>query len=129
MFGELNYRVYIAMILPFMLAICSIRNLRYLSPFSVVANVLQFVGLGIIFYYIFATPLPDSSSVPWLAESSRLPLFFGTAIFAIEGISVVRHSSKTFNRQDLGYFCSLLRCCQSRTRCGHRGTCYPPTES
>lgn len=89
MFGELNYRVYIALVLPFMLAICSIRNLRYLSPFSVVANVLQFVGLGIIFYYIFSTPLPNSSSVPWLAESSRLPLFFGTAIFAIEGISVV----------------------------------------
>ena len=49
----------------------------------------QFVGLGIIFYYIFSTPLPDSHSVPWVASSERLPLFFGTAIFAIEGISVV----------------------------------------
>ena len=49
----------------------------------------QFMGLGIVFYYIFREPLPQSSSVPWMAESSRLPLFFGTAIFAIEGISVV----------------------------------------
>ena len=62
---------------------------RYLSPCSVIANVFQFVGLGIVFYYIFRDPLPHSSSVPWIAKSERLPLFFGTAIFAIEGISVV----------------------------------------
>ena len=49
----------------------------------------QFVGLGIVFYYIFRDPLPHSNSVPWIAKSERLPLFFGTAIFAIEGISVV----------------------------------------
>ncbi len=54
-----------------------------------IANVVQFIGLGIVFYYIFSTPLPHSSTIPWLAKSSRLPLFFGTAIFAIEGISVV----------------------------------------
>ena len=88
-FKSLNYRVYIAMVLPFMLAMCSIRNLRYLSPFSILANIIQFVGLGIIFYYIFSDPLPNSHSVPWMASSDRLPLFFGTAIFAIEGISVV----------------------------------------
>jgi len=86
---NLNYRFYILMVLLPMLAICSIRSLRYLSPCSVVANAAQFMGLGIVFYYIFRDPLPHSSSVPWLAESSRLPLFFGTAIFAIEGISVV----------------------------------------
>ena len=59
---------------------------RYLSPCSVIANIFQFVGLGIVFYYIFREPLPHSSSVPWIAKSQRLPLFFGTAIFAIEGI-------------------------------------------
>ena len=86
---ELNYRFYILMVLLPMLAICSIRSLRYLSPCSVVANAAQFIGLSIVFYYIFRDPLPHSSSVPWLADSTRLPLFFGTAIFAIEGISVV----------------------------------------
>lgn len=88
-FETLNYRYYILAILPFMIAICMIKNLRYLSPFSVIANIFQFVGLGIIFFYIFRDHLPDSSSVPWMASSNRLPLFFGTAIFAIEGISVV----------------------------------------
>eukprot|EP00095_Tigriopus_kingsejongensis_P012186 maker-scaffold521_size146803-snap-gene-0.10 protein:Tk12186 transcript:maker-scaffold521_size146803-snap-gene-0.10-mRNA-1 annotation:"proton-coupled amino acid transporter 4" len=89
LFHSMNYRIYIAAILPFMIAICMIKNLRYLSPFSVVANIFQFVGLGIIFYYIFREPLPHSASLPWVANVSRLPLFFGTAIFAIEGISVV----------------------------------------
>ena len=64
-------------------------NFRYLSPFSIIANIIQSVGLGIIFYYIFNTGLRPSDTLPWFASSDRLPLFFGTAIFAIEGISVV----------------------------------------
>lgn len=86
---DLDYRYYILMILPFMLAMCSIRNLRYLSPFSILANFIQSVGLGIIFFYIFGSELKSSDSLPWFASADRLPLFFGTAIFAIEGISVV----------------------------------------
>lgn len=84
-----NYRVYIAILLIPVILICSIRNLKYLSPCSVLANILEFVGLGIIFYYIFETPLPDSTSVPWFTSPEKFPIFFGTAIFAFEGISVV----------------------------------------
>ena len=36
----------------------SIRNLRYLSPCSVIANIFEFVGLAVIAYYIFGSPLP-----------------------------------------------------------------------
>ena len=53
------------------------------------ANILEFVGLGIIFYFIFENPLPDSASVPWFTSPEKFPIFFGTAIFAFEGISVV----------------------------------------
>lgn len=86
---NLNYRYYILMVLVPTIAVCMIRSLRYLSPCSVIANACQFIGLGIVFYYIFRSPLQYSWNVPWIAEASRLPLFFGTAIFAIEGISVV----------------------------------------
>lgn len=62
---------------------------RYLSPCSVIANISQFTGLAIVFFYIFRDPLPLAKSVDWIGSPERLPLFFGTAIFAIEGISVV----------------------------------------
>merc|ERR1711892_563329 len=84
-----NYRLYIALLLIPVIMICSIKNLKYLSPCSILANILEFVGLGIIFYYIFATPIPSSDSVTWFTSPVKFPIFFGTAIFAFEGISVV----------------------------------------
>ena len=35
-----------------MLVLVSVRNLKYLSPVSMFANLLQFTGLGITFYYL-----------------------------------------------------------------------------
>ena len=84
-----NYRLYIAVLLLPVIAICSIKNLKYLSPCSVIANILEFLGLGIIFYYMFCDSLPDPSTRPWFSTPARFPIFFGTAIFAFEGISVV----------------------------------------
>lgn len=103
---DLDYRYYILMILPFQLAMCLVKNLRYLSPFSILANVIQSVGLGIIFFYIFGvSELKSSDSLPWFASADRLPLFFGTAIFAIEGISVVLpiENQMRYPRDMLGY--------------------------
>lgn len=58
-FGALDYHIYMAIVLPPMLALCSIRNLRYLSPISMLANVLQFSGLIFTFYYLLQD-LPKS---------------------------------------------------------------------
>ncbi len=51
-FGHLDYHAYMGMILLPMLALCSIRNLKYLAPFSMLANVLQMAGLALIFFYL-----------------------------------------------------------------------------
>ena len=51
-FGQLNYHGYMAIILVPMMALCSIRNLKYLSPVSMLANFLQFMGLGALFFYL-----------------------------------------------------------------------------
>eukprot|EP00092_Neocalanus_flemingeri_P037297 GFUD01040619.1.p1 GENE.GFUD01040619.1~~GFUD01040619.1.p1 ORF type:complete len:484 (+),score=100.98 GFUD01040619.1:119-1570(+) len=87
-YGEINYHIYMAIILIPMLFLVSIRNLKYLSPVSMLANILQFIGLGIIFYYVFQD-LPCTWDRKAFASIGQLPLFFGTAIYAFEGIGVV----------------------------------------
>jgi len=86
--GELDYRAYMAMFLIPMLLLVSIRNLKYLSPVSMLANLLQFTGLGITFYYLFQD-MPPITERKYVASWSQFPLYFGTAIYAFEGIGIV----------------------------------------
>jgi proton-coupled amino acid transporter len=68
-----------------------VKSLKYLAPVSMIASVLTIIGLGIIFYYT-VQDLPPASSRPAFAAWKHLPLFFGTAIYAFEGIGVVRNT-------------------------------------
>ena len=72
-----------AIILVPMLLLACIRNLKSLSPVSMLANILQFSGLGIIFYYVLQD-LPYSWERKPFASWGQLPLYFGTAIYAFE---------------------------------------------
>lgn len=89
-YTKTNYdmRLYMLALLPLLLLINMIRNLKYLAPFSMLANVLIATGMGITFYYILSD-LPPVSSRPAIVDVTEWPMFFGTAIFALEGIGVV----------------------------------------
>ena len=75
-------------LLPLLILMNLIRNLKFLAPFSMIANVLIGTGMGITFYYILHD-LPSISERPVFSSIEKLPLFFGTAIFALEGVGVV----------------------------------------
>lgn len=85
---DVDIRLYMAVLLPLLIVICLIRNLKFLSPLSMIANILVAISIGITFYYIFSD-LPSISERPAIANVSTFPAFFGTAIFALEGIGVV----------------------------------------
>merc|ERR1711936_826613 len=87
-YGEINYHLYMLIILVPMALLACIRNLKYLSPVSMLANLLQFSGLAIIFYYLLQD-LPYSWERKSFSSWGQLPLYFGTAIYAFEGIGVV----------------------------------------
>lgn len=79
-----------------------VRDLKKLAPFSTFANILNFVGLIIVFQYLFQN-LPDSRERPSTKPFSTLPLYFGTAMYAFEGIGLVMPiENKMKTPQDFG---------------------------
>jgi proton-coupled amino acid transporter len=70
------------------LAICSIRRLRVLAPFSFAANIVYLVAVAIVAYYFF-THLQPSENLVKFGSVGDLPFFFGTVMFAFEGVSIV----------------------------------------
>lgn len=67
---------------------CQIRELKYLVPFSFLANVFLVVSFGITLYYIF-DGIEMRDDLDMVGSFNTIPLFFSTAIFAMEGIGVV----------------------------------------
>ena len=51
------------------LALVRVRNMKYLSPVSMFANLLQFTGLGITFYYLLME-IPQVSERKYVARYS-----------------------------------------------------------
>lgn len=85
---DMDVRLYMATLLLPLIIVNLIRNLKYLTPFSMFANVLIACGMIITMYYIFSG-LPSISERPAIADIKQMPMFFGTVIFALEGIGVV----------------------------------------
>uniref|UniRef100_A0A1B6C7H6 Amino acid transporter transmembrane domain-containing protein n=2 Tax=Clastoptera arizonana TaxID=38151 RepID=A0A1B6C7H6_9HEMI len=79
--------ILLSLLLP-MILLNWVNNLKYLTPVSMLAAILTSVGLGITFFYMLQG-LPRTSSVHAFSSWKQLPLFFGTAIYAFEGIGVV----------------------------------------
>ncbi|XP_037938181.1 proton-coupled amino acid transporter-like protein CG1139 [Teleopsis dalmanni] len=84
----LDVRIHMCFLLVPLFIIYSIRNLRLLAPFSSAANLLLLVGFGVILYYIF-DDLPPISERKAVEDISKLPIFFGTVLFALEAVGVI----------------------------------------
>lgn len=77
----------IILLIPILL-ICSIRQLNVLAPFAFAANMIYLTAVGIVIYY-FLTNLQSTDNVTKFGRLDDLPLFFGTVMFAFEGVCVV----------------------------------------
>ncbi|XP_055614206.1 neutral amino acid uniporter 4 [Uranotaenia lowii] len=85
---DLPTRIYLLLLLIPMVLLNLVRSLKYLTPVSLIAAFLTVAGLSCTFYYVLQD-LPNTSTVkPW-ASWATLPLYFGTAVYAFEGIGIV----------------------------------------
>lgn len=87
-FVKMDIRVYLLLILIPMILLNFLKNLKYLTPVSLFASILTVTGISITFHYMLQN-LPHTDTVKGFASWSQLPLYFGTAIYAFEGIGVV----------------------------------------
>lgn len=84
--------MYILALIPALVLLGQVRNLKYLVPFSMLANICMMTGFAITLYYIFdgvAKKDKIMDDIKLFSSLEQLPRFFATVIFAIEGIGVV----------------------------------------
>ncbi|KRX76982.1 Threonine--tRNA ligase, cytoplasmic [Trichinella sp. T6] len=79
---------YMAFLLPLFLALCSIRHLKYLAIPSTLANLVYCVAFVITFQYIFQE-LPSWRRLPSIQSLDRLPLAFGSLMFAFSAAGTI----------------------------------------
>ncbi|KAM9468901.1 neutral amino acid uniporter 4 [Clarias gariepinus] len=84
----LDQRVYMLLLLPFLILLTFIRELSNMAPLCGAANLAMAASLALIFAYIL-TDIGDPRQLPYVSTWNKFPFFFGTAIFAFEGIGVV----------------------------------------
>ncbi|XP_075214391.1 proton-coupled amino acid transporter-like protein pathetic [Lycorma delicatula] len=85
---HINIRYYILFLTIFLLPYGQIRHMKYLVPFSALANGLLIVGLIITLYYI-TQDLPPISSRKFTAPVTELPLFLSVLLLGMEGIGTI----------------------------------------
>lgn len=78
---------FVVVLLPVLL-ISMLTELKYLAPLSTIANICMAAGVALTFYFALQD-LPDITERQYVGKAKNLPLFFGTAIFAFEGIALV----------------------------------------
>ncbi|XP_055689577.1 proton-coupled amino acid transporter-like protein CG1139 [Lutzomyia longipalpis] len=83
-----DVRLYMLIILLPLILINWVRNLKYLAPFSTIANFITLISFGIILYYIFREPISFDGLIA-VGKLRDFPLFFGTVLFALEAIGVI----------------------------------------
>lgn len=101
---NIDPKLYILIVSTLLVPYVMVKSLKALAPFSTFANILNCVGLVIIIVDLLQD-FPSVTSRPAFGKVSTLPLFFGQAVFAFEGIGLILplHNKMKEKKAFLGY--------------------------
>uniref|UniRef100_A0A0N5A1Q2 Aa_trans domain-containing protein n=1 Tax=Parastrongyloides trichosuri TaxID=131310 RepID=A0A0N5A1Q2_PARTI len=85
---QLSQATWIGLLFIPVMGLCLIRQLKVLAPLALIGNFVYIVAVGVVISYLFRNIKP-SWEVPAIGHIVDLPLFFGTVMFAFEGICVI----------------------------------------
>uniref|UniRef100_A0A1B6IRP5 Amino acid transporter transmembrane domain-containing protein n=1 Tax=Homalodisca liturata TaxID=320908 RepID=A0A1B6IRP5_9HEMI len=85
---SMDTRWYVLILTVILLPVGIVRHIKFLVPFSAMANVFLLIGCTVTIYFC-VIDMPPLSSRPMVVTITRWPLFFSTALFAMEGIGTV----------------------------------------
>ncbi|KAK4872818.1 hypothetical protein RN001_014847 [Aquatica leii] len=85
---DIRIEYYMLMLLPPLIFVNWIKNLKKLAPLSIFANFITLISFVIILYYII-TIKPTFENRKMIGDVTNFPLFFGTVLYALEGVAVI----------------------------------------
>ncbi|XP_073974096.1 proton-coupled amino acid transporter-like protein acs isoform X2 [Rhodnius prolixus] len=104
----LDVRLWMLILLLPLILINMIRNLKLLAPFSQAANIITFVGISIVMYYVF-DQMPSPNSRELAGALRNFSLFFGTTLFALEAVGVIiALENNMLTPRSFGGYCGVL---------------------
>jgi hypothetical protein len=86
-FASMSLYYYILLVLPVLILVNFIKNIKHLTIASSCANIIQLTSLLIIVYNL-VKDVPSISNRESFGD--KLPLFVSTTLFTYEGITIVR---------------------------------------
>ncbi|XP_047994978.1 proton-coupled amino acid transporter-like protein pathetic isoform X2 [Leguminivora glycinivorella] len=87
--AEANLRIYIACMLIPLVLIAMILNLKYLAPFSIVANILLILLAFSTIYFGSKAATKSPTEFPLIKDAEGFFEFLGICIFSMEGMGMV----------------------------------------
>uniref|UniRef100_A0A1B6CN84 Amino acid transporter transmembrane domain-containing protein n=1 Tax=Clastoptera arizonana TaxID=38151 RepID=A0A1B6CN84_9HEMI len=84
-----NIRWFMIILFVPLLPVAMVHQMKYLVPFSAIANVLLLLGLSLTLYYTMIDLPPISERPAITHDLSKIPLFFSTVLCGMEGIGTI----------------------------------------
>ncbi|CAK1588266.1 unnamed protein product [Parnassius mnemosyne] len=86
---ELSLRTHICIVLAPLIIINLVKDLKLMTPLSSISNILTIFGLILVFFYLVEDDVILETEKLKIKNLNAVPLFIGTALFALEAVGVV----------------------------------------